>query len=257
MSEDLSQDTESSQNLSNETEDETVFEAIDLVYDFLDDFFNDAYEVLRFNMNFLESNGFEYQTKIDYMKLNRFISAAYNAILANDFQVVDVLISKFYKDIIFLNSFYKDFLIRCKDPSIIYKNHFIKYYGGMPELVKLLLPKDKKDVEITEEDIEEANSFFKEQFESNFEKEFSTFKEKLKLVINTKTYYFDSLLWQEARKSQSIHEFFKKAKRQETNLDEPLSTKIFIKQYMRTIDKSHTKNQHWHEYLEKVLKIMD
>ena len=41
-------------------------------------------------------------------------AAAYNTIESNDIQVIDTLLSKFYKDIIFLNSFYKNFLEKSK-----------------------------------------------------------------------------------------------------------------------------------------------
>ena len=41
-------------------------------------------------------------------------ASAYNIIESNDIQVIDTLLSKFYKDIIFLNSFYKNFLEKSK-----------------------------------------------------------------------------------------------------------------------------------------------
>ncbi len=46
---------------------ESALELVSLMQTFMDDYFSDEYEVLRFNINFLESNGFTYQTKIDYM----------------------------------------------------------------------------------------------------------------------------------------------------------------------------------------------
>lgn len=94
---------------------ESAFDLILVIQNFNDEYFSDEYEILKFNINFLESNGFAYQTKVDYMKLNRFIAAAYNTIESNDIQVIDSLVAKFYKDIIFLNSFYKNFLEKSKD----------------------------------------------------------------------------------------------------------------------------------------------
>lgn len=244
----------------NEDVSEDVFEARDLVALFLNDYFSDEYEILKFNINFLESNGFEYQEQIDYMKLNRFISASYNTIQANDFQVIDVLLSKFYKDIVYLNNFYKRFIEKSKDPIVIYKSSFLKTYGGLKTIAKKLLDQEDSKLakaEPSQEELAQLDEFLKGQFDLEFDKDFRYFKDNLRLIINTKTYYFDKLLWTEARKSQSIQEFFKKAKREEVNLKEPLSTKIFILQYMKTVDMSHTKNQSWHEYLNKVLKIMD
>ncbi|WP_458700982.1 hypothetical protein ACKGJI_02510 [Sulfurospirillum sp. 1307] len=240
---------------------ETVFKAIEIIHDFLDDFFSDEQEVLRFNINFLENNGFEYQIKIDYMQLNRFISSAYNTILANDSQVIDNLINKFYKDIINLNKFYKSFLEKTKDPFSIYKFNFLKTNQGLVGIAKKLLEndknKDKKLANISLDNLNELGDFLKAQFESEFLKEFDEYDESLRIIINTKTYYFDSLLWKEARKSQSIQEFFKKSKRSDTKLEEELSTKLFINEYLKKVDMAQTKNQKWHEYLQEILKVMD
>ena len=60
---------------------ELVFDLMAIIEDFTQTYFNDEYEVLKFNINFLESNGFAYQKKVDYMKLNRFIAATDREIL--------------------------------------------------------------------------------------------------------------------------------------------------------------------------------
>lgn len=79
----------------------------------------------------------------------------------------------------------------------------------------------------------------------------------MRSIINTKTYYFDKLLWNEAKKSTAIVDFFKRSKRADGELMEELSTKIFIKQYMQTIDLSHAKDVKWHQYLQNIITIMD
>lgn len=233
---------------------EVIFAITHLIHDCVDEFFLDEQEVLRFNSNFLESNGFEYQTNIDYMKLNRFISAAYATIQSNDFKVIDILINNLHKDIIFLNQFYKNFMEKSKDSKAIYKHIFLKQNDGLDGIEKKIFKESKK---FTETEVIELDDFLKENFESIFTKNYESCKENLVTIINTKTYYFDCLLWKEARKSQSIQDFFKKSKRLETNLEEPLSTKIFIRQYLATIDLSHTKNPIWHAYLQKVLGMME
>lgn len=252
---------ESFENMSDDLS-ELAFELSSHMQNFFDDYFNDEYEVLRFNINFLESNGFTYQTNIDYMKLNRFISAAFNTIQTNDIQVIDTLISKFYKDIIFLNAFYKDFLEKSKDAGSIFRHYFLKEKGGMEGLYHLvnkhkpdergMLPSlpNKAEMEAFEERV-------KEEFRSAFTKEWESYSDELRRIINTKTYYFDKLLWSEARKSSAIKEFFRRAKRSESDISHELSIKIFIEQYMQTIDVSQAKDVRWHQYLENVLKIMD
>jgi len=237
---------------------ESALELSSLIQNFMDDYFNDEYEVLRFNINFLESNGFTYQTKIDYMKLNRFISAAFNTIQANDAQVIDTLISKFYKDVVFLNNFYKSFLDKSKDISAIFKHQFLKEYNTILGLYTFLETKDGKKAKVLKEDeLNEFEEYVKEKFHFMFTQENESYSDELRTIINTKTYYFDKLLWHEAKKSFSIREFFKKSKRSDTDMGDELSTKIFIKQYMHTVDMSQAKDARWHQYLENVLTIMD
>lgn len=241
---------------------ESAFELIALIQNFIDDYFNDEYEVIKFNVNFLEANGFAYQTKIDYMKLNRFIAAAYNTIESTDTTVIDGLLTKLYKDIIFLNNYYKNFLEKSKDINGIFKHQFLKSFNGCAGLYSVLSEKEakknsKKEIPLLEEEQNLFEDYIKEEFRNEFQNECAKYDENLREIINTKTYYFDKLLWTEARKSTPVKEFFKKSKRTNADISEELSTKIFIQQYMQTIDPSHAKDAKWHLYLQNILKMMD
>lgn len=250
---------ESEEPLEEEIEEisESAFDLILVIQNFNDEYFSDDYEILKFNINFLESNGFAYQTKVDYMKLNRFIAAAYNTIESNDIQVIDSLIAKFYKDIIFLNSFYKNYLEKSKDINSVFKHSFLKSLGGIEGLYALLNKEKKYPKKPNEEEWSAFQEYVKETFIREFKKEWDEYDQYMRSIINTKTYYFDKLLWNEAKKSTAIVDFFKKSKRTEGELSEELSTKIFIKQYMQTIDLSHAKDVKWHQYLQNIITIMD
>lgn len=235
----------------------SAFDLCLIIQNFNDEYFTDEYEILKFNINFLESNGFAYQTKVDYMKLNRFIAAAYSTIESNDIRVIDALLSKFYKDIIFLNSFYKNFLERSKDINSVFKHSFLKSLGGIEGLYTRLSQEKKPILKLNEEEWSTFCDDVKETFDHEFKKEWDEYDQQLRSIINTKTYYFDKLLWNEAKKSTAIVDFFKKSKRTEGEFGEELSTKIFIKQYMQTIDLSHAKDIKWHHYLQNIITIMD
>ncbi len=242
----------------NETFYKATLEAI--IDNFIDDFFSDEYEILRFNINFLENNNFQYQTKIDFMKLNRFIASALNTIKSNDPHIIDGLIVKFYKDIVYLNDFYKDFLIKSKDAEGIFKHKFLKSVGSIEGLFVEITKDERKAGEKPRApkvgELAEIELFIKELFLKNFTKSTQYYSDELKKIINTKTYYFDKLLWSEAKKSVPIVEFFKKSK-MSNNVSEEMSTRIFIDRYLKTIDMAHTKDLEWHQYLQKVMKIMD
>lgn len=252
---------------SKDGEEELIYEAtIEAIVDnFIDDFFSDEYEIVRFNINFLENNNFQYQTKIDFMKLNRFLASALNTIKSNDPHIIDGLLVKFYKDIVYLNDFYKNFLTKSKDSESTYKHKFLKSVGSV-EGIFVDITKDERKVGEKPRapkagELEEIEKFMKDTFAKSFEKSTAYYSEELRRIINTKTYYFDKLLWSEAKKSQSIVEFFKKSKMSangsKVSDDDSMSTKIFIEKYLKTIDISHAKDMEWHQYLQKVIKIMD
>lgn len=251
--------TESQESLEEEMEEisESAFDFTLMIQNFNDEYFSDEYEVLKFNINFLESNGFAYQSKVDYMKLNRFIAAAYSTIESNNNKVIDSLLSKFYKDIIFLNTFYKKFLEKSKDIHSVFKHFFLKPMGGMEGVYSYVNKEKKPASALNEEEWLAFQEYVKETFVQEFKKEWDEYDKLLRSIINTKTYYFDKLLWSEAKKSPIIIDFFKKSKREEDQLSEELSTKIFIKQYMQSIDLSHTKDVKWHQYLQNIVTVMD
>ena len=76
------------------------------IENFLEKFFENEKKVIAFNAEFIEENGFDYITDIDFIKINRFITVAYNTISTIDPKVIDGLITKFFKDLVFLNKFY-------------------------------------------------------------------------------------------------------------------------------------------------------
>ncbi len=255
-------DNEESTVYESEGGEETYYKSLieSMIDNFIDDYFSDEYEVVRFNVNFLENNNFKYQTEINFMKLNRFVASALNTIKSTDPHIIDSLIIKFYKDIIYLNELYKKFLIKTKDEEGVYKHKFMKSTGSIEgiffELTKEENKNNSKPRAPRAGELEELQEYIKTEFLRNFTKNSSYYSEELRKIINTKTYYFDKLLWAEAKKSQAIIEFFKKSKMSNSNNDE-MSTKIFIIKYLKTIDIAHSKDVEWHEYLAKVVKIMD
>jgi len=230
-------------------------ELLELIDNFLDDYFTDVQAVIDFNNNFIEENSFAYKTEIDYMQLNRFTSAAYHTILANDPRVIDALMVKFYKDLVYLNNFYIDFVKNSKDITKIYKYQFLTHYKGLQSLANRL-PSVKKGFR-TMNKMDNLDNYVKKQFKIEFEHFLELYKKDLKNVVNTKHYYFDHLLWFRAKKSDAIREFFQDSIGDKSDIEDILSTKTFIKQYLKSVDTPNSNNKEWHEYLRNVIHIMD
>lgn len=231
----------------------------EIIDEFFDDFFNEEYEVIRFNINFLENNNFQYQTKVDYIQLNRFIATSINTLKSIDANIIDPLITKFYKDIIYLNDLYKNFLTKTKSTDSVFKNNFLKTCGGVEGIyyrIQKSLNKDKNPVAPTQEDLNKLLNITKDDFLKEIKIKNRYYFTELKKIINTKSYYFDRLLWSDAKRNKAVLDFFKKNKNTDGEYDE-ISMKTFIKKYLKTINMSQVKEPEWHQYLQKVINIME
>ncbi|MDR2033800.1 MAG: hypothetical protein LBP89_04130 [Helicobacteraceae bacterium] len=91
---------------------------------------------------------------------------------------------------------------------------------------------------------------------AEFFKSFAEYSENigdgLREVIQTKSYYFDKLLWELAEESQLITKFFRQAR-----IEGDYSTKTFIKYYLRNIDINKSNSSDWHIYLSEALKVFE
>lgn len=234
-------------------------EVLELINNFFYEYFSNIDDVLNYNIQFIEENGFEYKTEIDYMRLNRFTSTAYNTLISLDQKLSDNLLTKFYKDLIFLNNFYKKYIKNHHDAAIIYKQQFLPYYKGIETIAKNFKTIDK-NLELFD-DIAELNQLIQREFTIEFEKNINLYQNDLRDIINTKNYYFDHLLWHEAKKSSTIIDFYKKSIGEEIKIDDMLSTKLYIQQYLKSIQlkntSTNTSDNSLHNYLQQVIKIMD
>jgi len=97
---------------------------------------------------------------------------------------------------------------------------------------------------------------FEKAVESEFFNQFNEYRnyyiESLEKIINIKTYYFDKLLWAEAKKSEPIRKFFKDAQ-----IKGDYDLKTFIQYYLRNVNVEQTRDTEWHGYLLECLKILE
>ena len=221
-----------------------------LAYDFFNKYFSDIYSIIDFNMSFIEENGLAYKTEIDYMKLTRFVTTTYNTMVKIDPSFNYSLLSKFNKDLVTLNKVYRQFVDKHEDIAKLYSKRFLVHYKGIENLSKKLINSNKK-LEIPH-NIDELNEFIKERFIVVAKKEIDSCKADFKKIINTKYYYFDHLLYYEAKKNVSIKAYYKDSLGKKV-----ISTKLYIQQYLKSVDKDNTNNNKLNNYLHKVITMMD
>lgn len=85
-----------------------------------------------------------------------------------------------------------------------------------------------------------------------FEARKKFYVESLRLIVNTKIYYLNAILWNRAKRSNSIKKFF-----YEAGIKAEIGLKAYIQYYLKGVDVSKTKNSEWHEYLMDVMQRVD
>jgi len=89
------------------------------------------------------------------------------------------------------------------------------------------------------EDLKKFKEFYKKLFQEGFNAKIEILLQILLKELNSMTYKFDTILWENAVNSQLIQHFFKEAK-----IEGSYSTKTFIKYYLKNLnnEKMHSKD---------------
>ena len=128
---------------------------------FLDSFLKEEFFVAQTELDFLDNNQLENETKIDYLMMKRFIFTAYNNLSEMDVRIGEGLVAKMFKDINNLTEYYNHFLQKIKVPKLIYHRDFlesVKEYKELEkekELTKIKVSRFKQIVTITQNELDE------------------------------------------------------------------------------------------------------
>lgn len=99
---------------------------------------------------------------------------------------------------------------------------------------------------------------FEKEYKADFAESFTTeslfYKKHLLKILNAQAYLLDMLLWQEAKKSETIKEYFKKL-----SIGKELNTKTYLKYYLDSLDSSKATDEmkklfSLYEYLVSIQK---
>jgi len=263
--------------------------------EFLDEYFALIKKVNNFHWNFLIENKFVFP-KTNYMDLKKFIDTSTNFLRDIDDKILKGLAGKLYQDIDSLYQFYIQFTKETQYIEVIfYRNYLdsLDEYREVKEKVEKLKGKIEEYTDLiskSEEDLkymtEKDNLYkktkkiyvdsiyelskckdkfyenkgkmeeIKKREEVEFFPEFKKLREihlkKLEKIINVKLFYFEKLLWFNAQNSELIVKFFTTS-----HIEGDLSTKTFIKYFLKNIDESKSIHSDWINYLKQILKVIE
>jgi hypothetical protein len=279
----------------------TPEEILSVVSAFMDRFFEGDLTNAQGELDFVDQNGFE-KSKLDYIKLRRFLVTAYNSLKTIDPHLAeDGLLSKIRQDVERLYEYLAEFGKKTKLSKLVYIRDFLpsvpKYKAlqndvAITEAMKKrfqsiatsserelsTLPPPKTDEEISYQkalkgryvdaldgfarakdklviiakELKELEDAMSSEFLKRFVEYSENIRDGLTEVIQTKSYYFDKLLWSLASESQLIEKFFRQAR-----IEGDYSTTTYIKYYLRNIDITKSNSSDWHNYLRDALKVFE
>lgn len=114
------------------------------------------------------------------------------------------------------------------------------------------LAKSKEKLITISKELKDLEDIMSGEFYSQFREYVLSLKDGLLEALNTKSYYFDKLLWDKASKSAGIRKFFQQAR-----IEGDFSTRTFIQYYLRNIDINKSSTSDWHNYLHEALRILE
>jgi hypothetical protein len=118
-------------------------------------------------------------------------------------------------------------------------------YVDLIDLAQNLKEENSKIID----DITQFEEFYKEIFEKFFKQESSAIIRILEKELNALAYQFDTILWENAKKSKVIQHFFEEAK-----IEGSYSTKTFMKYYLKNLqtEKMNIKDSELNEIFEEL-----
>ena len=226
----------------------------DEVYNFNKDFFYEISITTERCLNFIEQNHLHIP-KENYTIVGEFLHNTLKNFRILDSTFMSPTLKKLDLDIRYLQSLYDETLKRSQNIKDIFESDFIVSSASFAPFAREILkaqsvrnPTDeqRKTKRHLSQMMQELKDVYYTSFQEIFKDDKKYFLESLLLVLNSKTYYFDKLLWKEASASVVITKHFQVLK-----IKNKLNTRDYLL-YTTGLMRPYTKE---YQYLQSCLRI--
>lgn len=225
-------------------------EEIDLFNGF---FFKDIITTIENGFEFIEDNELK-EPKENYTTIINFLNTTMNHFENLEHEFINKTSKKLSEDVNFLYQLYTNEKNKTYDVKEIFQQKFLKKSAIMrmltDEILKLqsiadISQIDKKNLRRLIKDYTELKKIYFENFENIFEDERKYLLNSLLVILNSKAYYLDRMLWLEATESIALMRSFSPL-----NLTNSVNSKEYILHKLSTEPLSQN-----YKYLQECLRI--
>lgn len=224
------------------------------VYKFNGDFFSEIAAVTEECLNFIEHNHL-HEPKENYTIVGDFLHNTLKSFRILDSTFMSLTLKKIDSDIKYLQTLYDETIENSQNIKNIFESGFItsspSFSRFAREVMKIQAIRNPTDEQRKEKKklsamLAELKNIYYTVFEEIFRDDKKYFLESLMISLNSKTYYFDKLLWREAASSMVITKHFQVLK-----IKNKLNTKDYLL-YTTGLMRPYTKE---YQYLQSCLRI--
>jgi len=224
------------------------------IYKFNKDFFYDISQIAEQCIDFTEQNHLHIP-KENYTIVGNFLAATLKSFRVIDSTFMSPTLKKISKDVKTLQNLCDSVSNETQNLREIFESEFIKSSPSFSSFAREVLrvqsiripsDEDRKERKKLSIMMIELKAIYYKLFEEIFNEDKKYFLSLLKQALNSKTYYFDKLLWHEASKSNVITKHFQILK-----IKNALNTKDYLL-YTTGLMRPYTKE---YQYLQSCLRI--
>ncbi len=231
---------------------------------FFEDFFKDQLESVESNFELIEDNNL-LTPKINYVYGMEFLSQTYQKFKKIDPNFAPDTLEKLLNEVSYIENIKLDLKIKTNNPQNLFKSEFAQYsyvlrsYEDSVKALKGSLNKSLENtsaeffnskeivgLEVKKENLVKLKKIYYKEFKARLINKKRKIESDLNIIINSKLFYFDRLLWKYSNKSYKIF-----SNLEVMNLDKNFTSHQYLVKILDIIRPDTEK----YNYLKKCLKI--
>lgn len=226
----------------------------DDIFAFSDKFFAESFEIIDNNFNFMDKHEF-IEPKENYFSILKYLHTTMHHFDNLDHEFASSTLHKLTRDTENIEKLYLKRKKQLETIQELFDTRFIKKVPMFMDMVNEIRSikenpsaddYDKKNISIIKKQYVQIKQIYFENFKEDFVEQTNEILSSLKVILNSKAYYLDNLLWIDANQSEHITRVLKAV-----HHTEKINSKKYLSHRLE-VDLPYTDD---YKYLQQCLKV--